>query len=607
MRYALILCLLLCQWSLKVPAYNIDSARLSIEQLPNDSLKLRRMLEVGWNCRYEHTYKAAKLLEQALLVADEINNHKLNANLYMAIGNCYYYAQNYAKALQYFLKGLPYTQKYPNEYIKASLYMNIGNVYNSQGNFDLSKSFYTKSLHFLSREKEYDLQINLYNNLGMIEGQSGNYDGAIDYLLKGIAVAEKNGLYKESANCYNNLGISYTYKKQYSNALLYLNKALTLSTQYNNTREMANSLSDIANIYAEKNEYTLAIKTYQQALTEAQRTNYLYLIAVIYEKMGNLAYATKDYKNAVEYYKQFKLLNDSLFNTEKSKQINELQAKYESDKKDQEINTLKTENEYKAKLAYRRAWIIGICVFALVVVIALIFLLQKNIKQRKDANLSLQKQNQLIQKQNKEIEKQKKDLEDYTAELEKENVIAQYETLKNQVNPHFLFNSLNVLSSLIKKNPEKAYNFTKEFAKIYRVALSLKENLLINLAEELDFVQSYIHLQKVRFGDNLQVNINISEHCMQLFIPPFALQMIVENAIKHNIISESNPLVINITCQNNKLIIINNLQRRTDNTDSTGIGSKNLKQRYALSGNDQPEFIQLTNQYKVTLPLLNEE
>lgn len=94
---------------------------------------------------------------------------------------------------------------------------------------------------------------------------------------------------------------------------------------------------------------------------------------------------------------------------------------------------------------------------------------------------------------------------------------------------------------------------------------------------------------------------------MQLFIPPFALQMIVENAIKHNIISESNPLVINITCQNNKLIIINNLQRRTDNTDSTGIGSKNLKQRYALSGNDQPEFIQLTNQYKVTLPLLNEE
>ncbi len=607
MKYTLILCLLFCSRCQYSNAFNIDSARQSIEQLPNDSVKIRRMLEVGWNCRYEHTYKAAKLLEQALVLADEIDNHKLNANLYMAAGNCYYYAQNYARALQYFLKGLPYTQQYPNEYIKASLYMNIGNVYNSQGNYDLSKSFYNKSLHYLTDEKEFNLQINIYNNLGMIEGQTGNYDGAIKYLLRGIEIAEKNGLYKESANCYNNLGISYTFKKQYNEALHYLNKALTLSTQYNNTREVANSLSDIANVYAEQKKYEKAFKTYQQALTEAEKTNYQYLIAIIYEKMGDLAYATNNYKNAIDYYRRFKLLNDSLFNTEKSKQINELHAKYESDKKDQEINNLKTENQYKAKLAYRRAWIIGICLVALIMVVVLIILLQKNIKERNKANLSLKKQNQLILEQKQEIEKQKEVLENYTAELEKENVIAQYETLKNQVNPHFLFNSLNVLSSLIKKHPEKAYLFTKEFAKIYRVALSLKNSLLINLSEELDFVQSYIHLQKVRFGNNLKVNINISDDCLALFIPPFALQMIIENAIKHNIISEHNPLVIDVFCDNNSLIIVNNLQRRTDSTNSTGIGSKNLMQRYALIGDKQPKFIELASSFKVILPLLTEE
>lgn len=607
MRFALFLFILLFQTAPKLSACNIDSARVSIEQLPNDSIKLRRILEVGWNCKYENTYKAAKFLEQALVLADEINNHKLNANLYMAIGTCYYYEQNYPKALQYFLKGLSYTQQYPNDYIKASLYMNIGNVYNSQGNYALSKSFYTKSLHYLADEKEFNLQINIYNNLGMIEGQTGNYDGAIKYLLKSIEVAEKNELYKESANCYNNLGISYTFKKQYNEALLNLNKALALSTKFKNTREVANSLSDIANVYVAQKKYDKAFETYKQALTKAQKTNYQYLIAIIYEKLGDLAYATADYKNAIDYYKQFKLLNDSLFNIEKSKQVNELHAKYESDKKDQEITNLKTENEYKAKLVYRRAWIIGICIAALIIVVALIVLLNKNIKERNEANLSLKKQNQLILEQKQEIEKQKEVLENYTAELEKENVIAQYETLKNQVNPHFLFNSLNVLSSLIKKHPDKAYLFTKEFAKIYRVALSLKDSLLINLSEELDFVQSYIHLQKVRFGNNLKVNVDIEDECLQLFIPPFALQMIVENAIKHNIISEQLPLVIDIFCDNNSLIIVNNLQRRTDSTNSTGIGSKNMMQRYALLGDKQPKFIELDSTFKVILPLLTEE
>lgn len=189
-------------------------------------------------------------------------------------------------------------------------------------------------------------------------------------------------------------------------------------------------------------------------------------------------------------------------------------------------------------------------------------------------------------------------------ELEKENVLAQFEILKNQINPHFLFNSMNILSSLISQDAAKAVAFTHQFSKLYRSTLQLREQLLISIREEMEFVTSYLFLQEIRFEDSLQVQINIPAEIMEYSLPPFALQTVIENAIKHNIVSEAKPLHIHIAQVGEELHIRNNLQRRKHIEDSTGTGLKNLRLRYKLIGDLSPSFDDTNGEYLAQLPIV---
>jgi sensor histidine kinase YesM len=188
--------------------------------------------------------------------------------------------------------------------------------------------------------------------------------------------------------------------------------------------------------------------------------------------------------------------------------------------------------------------------------------------------------------------------------LQKEHILFQYETLRSQVNPHFLFNSLNTLMAVVQKDPQQAVEFIKEFAKIYRNILDCKDKLVISLAEELALVRSFIYLQKIRFGNNLSIEYNISPEKLAFLVPPFSLQLLLENAIKHNIVSNKRPLHISIHDIGNYLIVSNNLQRRKDEGNSIGIGLKNLQTRYELISENTPEFLVTDNEYIAKIPLI---
>ncbi|WP_317171810.1 sensor histidine kinase [Spirosoma validum] len=191
-------------------------------------------------------------------------------------------------------------------------------------------------------------------------------------------------------------------------------------------------------------------------------------------------------------------------------------------------------------------------------------------------------------------------------QLEKINIQSQLESLKNQVNPHFLFNSLNSLSSLIDEEPEKAEQFVDEMAKVYRYLLQTNEDVLTTLDTELGFIQSYYHLLKTRYGAGIQLTVDIVSQARTYQLPPLTLQMLVENAVKHNVIHASKPLLIEIrTTDDGQLLVRNNRQRRTSGRiASNQVGLSNISAKYRLLAQTDPVVLADDDYFTVMLPLL---
>ena len=184
---------------------------------------------------------------------------------------------------------------------------------------------------------------------------------------------------------------------------------------------------------------------------------------------------------------------------------------------------------------------------------------------------------------------------------------AQFESLKNQLDPHFLFNSLNVLTALIDENPEQAQKFTTSMSKIYRYVLEQKDKEMVQVEDEIEFAKIYCNLLKTRFEDSVDFTFDINNDDLQKFVVPLSLQLLLENCIKHNFATSSKPLNIRIFTEGKFLCIENNLQVREQLKESAGIGLANIVQRYALLTNDNV-FIEKTEQtFKVKIPILIEK
>lgn len=191
--------------------------------------------------------------------------------------------------------------------------------------------------------------------------------------------------------------------------------------------------------------------------------------------------------------------------------------------------------------------------------------------------------------------------------LERENSQIRFETLKSQLNPHFLFNSLNVLSSLIKKDSDRAQNFVDEFSSVYRYTLDVIEKPVVELREEIDFAKSFLFLQKIRFDNAVDMEINVDASKLNYLVPPLAVQTLLENVFKHNKASEDNPLKIKIYNEDNMLVVVNNLQPKIKGADSKGVGLNNLNKRYDLLGEKLPKFYVTEKEYIAKIPLIKPE
>jgi ligand-binding sensor domain-containing protein len=192
------------------------------------------------------------------------------------------------------------------------------------------------------------------------------------------------------------------------------------------------------------------------------------------------------------------------------------------------------------------------------------------------------------------------------AQLEKERISYQYETLRSQINPHFLFNSFNTLISIIEDDREKAVEFAEKLSDYFRHMVQYRDKEVISLAREMELVQTYYYLQRQRFGENLTIETEIPEDLLNNYgVPPLSLQLLIENAAKHNAVSHETPLHIVVKAiGNSRLLVSNNLNPKSNPDRSTGIGLVNIIHRLKIVTNEEVEIRHTTTHFEVELPLV---
>ncbi|WP_289006544.1 histidine kinase [uncultured Parabacteroides sp.] len=189
-------------------------------------------------------------------------------------------------------------------------------------------------------------------------------------------------------------------------------------------------------------------------------------------------------------------------------------------------------------------------------------------------------------------------------QLRSENLVNQFEALKNQLNPHMLFNSLNTLRSLIRETPDKAQDYLQELSRVLRYTLQGNECMSVTLREEMEFVSAYNFLLKMRYEENLEFDIRIEEEAETLQLPPMSVQLLIENAVKHNEISNRHPLVIRVCTTGKQLTVSNPIQRKKTASGGLQIGLANLAKRYSLLFKEEIEVREDNNTFIVTIPLI---
>jgi uncharacterized membrane-anchored protein YhcB (DUF1043 family) len=201
------------------------------------------------------------------------------------------------------------------------------------------------------------------------------------------------------------------------------------------------------------------------------------------------------------------------------------------------------------------------------------------------------------------FQKQNVQLENET--LRREALQSQFESLKNQLSPHFLFNSLTALKTLISEAPETAQNYINNLSRALRYTLQSNEKQLVTLKEEMDFMESYLYLIRMRFDTNLSVNTDIDEKYFAHKLPPLTIQTLVENAVKHNEISKRKPLIINIiTTENEMLAVWNEIQEKITDEEGTGIGLTNLSRQFMMLVGKDIIISGENNLFRVEVPLI---
>lgn len=552
--------------------------------------------------------KAAKALEHA----KEAYNLSVSNNYTYGVaassdimGVIYLHFGDYKKALYHHFIALNIFEKLSNQRGIAFSFNNIGAVYSHLKDYSKAEFYYKKSLDIKLRNGMNKEASSSYVNLGNIRIHKKDLKESIRYynkaLLNATAYTDKPNITVSLMN----LGEAYIDKKEPGKALVYYRRALPFIKESGNRYHEGQTDFAIGKIYTDLKQYDLAGAYLESALSISKNARIKPLELNVYKYLSRLYEKQHKYKDALFYNKQFVSLNDSIYNEESTKTISEMQTTFELEKKEEQIRALNQEKLIIQEKETRGIIIRNFFIVAFMLISVIAFISFNNVARKQKTNRLLNIKNDQIEWQRAEIEKKNIALSEFNKELMKENVVARYETLKSKINPHFLFNSLSTLSSLIIKDPHSALEFVSKFSKLYRSIMEHGKSSLVTIKEEIEVVESFVYLKKIRYGDTLTLSIDIPNIRYNELIPPFALQLLVENATKHNIVSAEYPLNITIRYADNFIEVKNNLQLRSSPEPSTGLGQHSIIERYKFVTDITPHFYSDDTHYIARIPTIH--
>lgn len=529
--------------------------------------------------------------DSLIALAMKKNDSQLYSSLILAKGTAYSFLGKNTKALEHQMRAYKLFDSLQNQTGKVVSLLNIAYTHIHLYEYKKAKDYLLQTLGMTDKTNS-KLLMSIYANLGISCTELGEYNEGITYYEKALTHYEKSDYLDAMALMYHGIAINQDKLKNKELAESYYLKGLDYQKIGNSDYVLSGLALSLGELYLEQNQLELSKKYLDIGGEAADRYKSTYYLEIYYKDLVKWSKAKGNYKAALENYEKLTVLRDSIYSLEIVKSNNEIEEKFQSELKSNEIQLLKAQKDLAtAEVEKNKFWSL-ILILVTILCLAAIVILYQNYKGNK--------------KTNELLKLEKIQLAERNRLLETENILVQFETLKTQVSPHFLFNSLNALTSLIKTDKEKALRFTKEFSKIFRSTLELKEKNIITLKEELEHVNSYLYLQRMRFDSNLVININVDSNSLNDYLPPFSLQMVIENAIKHNTITSESPLIIEVKTTQDFLVVTNNLQCRLVTEDSTKTGVKNITSRYRYISELEPSFEVKNNLFYVKLPLIKE-
>lgn len=422
-----------------------------------------------------------------------------------------------------------------NSYFDIGYTLNgIGIIYKNSQKYEAAVSTYQKALAIYDSLNSLEDKGNVLLNLANVYAITEKYDSAKHHYRQALKVMESLGREKGVAFVLENLGEAYKSTEKYDSALLYQSSALAIRERSLNKNELASTLQQIGHTNYLLQNYSVAKGQLLRALKLATEVDAKPVLKKTYATLVTVHEREHNYQLALKYQKLWSAVKDSLFNTEVSQQINELQTKYETEEKEQKITLLAQEKEIQAQEANQQV-LVNKALFGGLLLICII------------AGLTLYLFHQRLKNQNM-LSAKSEELK--SAQFKQQLSELEMKALRAQMNPHFIFNCLNSINRMVMSGESRnAARYLTKFAKLIRLMLENSEHSTVSLADELTMLKAYLDLERLRFKEKINYQFTIDDEidCETTNLPPMVLQPFIENAILHGLMHKDTPGLVNIS------------------------------------------------------------